>query len=130
MAKNMVNIPQAIVDIMTLQETSKVLATADANGVPNAAAIWSLKQVGEDQIAFAEIFMKKTKENLVKTKKAAVLVIKAPDKSYQLKGDFLGFQTSGPLFDGVAKGMAAMKISPKGVGIIRISEIYEFPPKA
>ncbi len=126
----MVNIPKEIVDMMALQETGKVLATADANGVPNAAAIWSLRPVGDDQIAFAEVFMKKTKENLVNTKKAAVLVIKPPDKSYQLKGNFLGFQTSGPLFDGFAQGLAAVKLTLKGVGIIKISEIYEFPPKA
>jgi len=126
----MVKIPKEIADMMALQTTSKVLATADANGMPNAAAIWSLRPVGEDQIAFAEVAMKKTKANLIKTKKASVLVISPPNKSFQLKGDFLGFQTSGPIFDGFAQAMAAMKMTVRGVGLIKINEIYAFPPTA
>ncbi len=128
--REMVKIPKEVVDMMSKNETSKVLATADADGVPNAAAIWSLRVVGEDQIAFAEVAMKKTKENLLRTKRASVLVISPPTKSFQLKGDFLGFQTSGPVFDGFAKAMAAMKMTVHAVGMIKINEVYEFPPRA
>ncbi len=126
----MVKIPKEAVDMMSKNETCKVLATADAKGVPNAAAIWSLKPVGEDQIAFAEVTMKKTKDNLLNTKKASVLVISPPGKSFQLKGDFLGFQTSGPVFDAFAKAMAAANITVRAVGLIRINEIYQYPPAA
>ncbi len=126
----MVKIPKEAVELMASKEADKVLATADEKGIPNAAAIWSLRPVGDDQIAFADIFMKKTKDNLLKNKKACVLVVNAPNQSFQLKGDFLGFQTSGPAYDSFAKAMAATKATVKGVGLIKVTEVYSFPPKA
>ncbi len=74
--------------------------------------------------------MKKTKENLMRTKQVSVLVITPSTKFYLLKGDFLGFQTSGPVFDDSAKVMAERKVTVLAVAMIKINEVYEFPPRA
>lgn len=67
--------------------------------MPNAAPVYSLTPVSEDTLAFAEMMIIHTKHNLEKTKKASVTVFKLPATAYQLKGAFIGFQTSGQLFD-------------------------------
>jgi hypothetical protein len=66
----------------------------------------------------------KTKANLEATKKAAVLACKGM-KSYQAKGVFQGFQTSGNIFQRVAKQLKeAFNLDAKNVGIIKVEEVY------
>ena len=48
---------------------------------------------------------------------------------YQLKGTFVGFQTSGPVFDSFSeKVMELMKLQIKSVGIIKVDEVFEASP--
>jgi hypothetical protein len=48
-----------------------------------------------------------------------------PPVGYQIKGNFGGFQTSGPVFDNFATQIKnAMNIDIKSVGIISVSEVY------
>ncbi len=122
-------IPKVVTDLMASPEAIKILATVDASGVPNAAAVWSFRPAGEDKVAFADVALKKTKENLERTRKASVLIVKLPETSFQMKGTFLGFQTSGPLYEGCARAlMERMKLTVKGVGVISIEDIYGLPP--
>jgi hypothetical protein len=81
---------------------------------------------------------------LEKTGKASVTVLNSwglsagsqflPVTAYQLKGTFLGFQTSGPLFDDFSKRVAEMrargiKLPPlKSVGTIRVDEVFAASP--
>ncbi len=52
-----------------------------------------LRAVGEDVIAFADIFGDKTNKNLQLNKKVSALAFKmSPVRGYQIKGTFLGFQ--------------------------------------
>jgi hypothetical protein len=48
---------------------------------------------------------------------------------YQLKGSFVGFQTSGPIFDNFSeKVMILMKLQIKSVGIIKVDNVFEAAP--
>ncbi|MCX6000905.1 MAG: hypothetical protein NTU41_15350 [Chloroflexi bacterium] len=84
-------------------------------------------------VVFADIMGEKTNANLKATGKAAVAVFKMqmPPVGYQVKGTFQGFQTSGPLFDGIAKRMKEMaKLTVKSVGVIKVDSVYSVaPPK-
>ena len=120
----MVSIPKEVMDVLSASDSAKMLATVDAKGIPNVVPLWFVA-VDPETIAFAEVFIKKTKENLEKNKQVALAVFKGPMTGYQLKGTFSGFQTSGPVFDNFAKkSMEAMKIQIKSVGIIRVTEVF------
>ena len=112
-------------DVLSASDSAKMLATVDAKGIPNVVPLWSFVAVDPETIAFAEVFIKKTKENLEKNKQVAIAVFKGPMTGYQLKGTFSGFQTSGPIFDNFAKkSMEAMKMQIKSVGIIKVTEVF------
>jgi len=120
----LVSIPKEVMDVLSASDSAKMLATVDAKGIPNVVPLWFVA-VDPETIAFAEVFIKKTKENLEKNKQVALAVFKGPMTGYQLKGTFSGFQTSGPVFDNFAKkSMEAMKIQIKSVGIIRVTEVF------
>jgi len=112
-------------DVLSSSDSAKMLATVNAKGIPNVVPLWSIVAVDPETIAFAEVFIKKTKENLEKNKQVAIAVFKGPMTGYQLKGTFSGFQTSGPVFDNFAKkSMEAMKIQIKSVGTIKVTEVF------
>ena len=125
----MVNIPKEVMDIIVAPDSTKMIATVDETGVPNVATVGSITAIDSETIAFAELFIKKTKANLEHTKKVAIMIFKGPMVGYQLKGTFVGFQTSGPIFDSFSeKVMNAMKLQIKSVGIIKVDEVFEASP--
>jgi hypothetical protein len=125
----MVNIPKEVMDTLAAADSAKMLATIDAKGIPNVVPVSSITSVDPETIAFAEIFIKRTKENLENNKKAAIAVFKGPTTSYQVKGTFIGFQTSGPIFENFSKKvMEAMKLQVKSVGMIRVDAVYSASP--
>jgi rhodanese-related sulfurtransferase len=53
----------------------------------------------------------------------------SPVTGYQIKGTFLGFQTSGELFDRSAREVKEkIKLDIRGVGTIRVDEVYAVAP--
>ena len=125
----MVTIPKDIMDIIAAADSIKMMATVDEKGFPNVANVHSIVAVDSETIAFAELFIKKTKANLENTKKVAIQIFKGPMSSYQLKGTFAGFQTSGPIFDSFSeKVMSAMKLQIKSVGFIKVDSVFEASP--
>jgi predicted pyridoxine 5'-phosphate oxidase superfamily flavin-nucleotide-binding protein len=106
-----------------------MIATSDAQGTPNVAPVYSVIAIDEENLGFAEISIQRTRDNLLKMKKASVLVLKTPTAAYQLKGVFMGFQTSGPIFDKLAKIiMDSLKLKIKSAGVIKVEEIYSAIP--
>jgi predicted pyridoxine 5'-phosphate oxidase superfamily flavin-nucleotide-binding protein len=130
------NIPKEVVDILNAEDSIKILASVDENGTPNAVPVGSIHPISDDTLAFAEEFIVHTKHNLETTKKASVTVLKLPATAYQLKGTFVGFQTSGQLFDNFAaraqaKRMAGYNLPPtKSVGIIKVEAVFAASPGA
>jgi len=125
----MVNIPREVIDTLAAPDSAKMLATIDTKGIPNVVPVWSIVAVDPETIAFAELFIKKTKENLENNKKAAIAVFRGPTTGYQLKGNLVGFQTSGPVFENFSKKiMEAMKLQIKSVGLIKVDAVYSASP--
>jgi predicted pyridoxine 5'-phosphate oxidase superfamily flavin-nucleotide-binding protein len=111
--------------------SAKVLATAGTTALEvNAVPKGSLTALNEDMVAFADIFGDKTNKNLQLNKKVSALAFKtSPVEGYQIKGTFLGYQTSGDLFDRFAKTVKEkIKLEIKAVGIIRVDEVYAVAP--
>jgi uncharacterized protein len=82
-----------------------MIATTNAEGLPNVVPLWSITAVDSETIAFAELFIKRTRENLERNKKVAIAVFKGPMTGYQLKGTFAGFQTSGLLVENFSQNV-------------------------
>jgi predicted pyridoxine 5'-phosphate oxidase superfamily flavin-nucleotide-binding protein len=122
----MAKMPKEVMDMFNDPAASKVLGTIDETGVLNIAPIGTLRAVNEETIAFADIFGGKTKKNLEKTKKAVSVAFKyTPPVGYQIKGTFVGWQTSGPLFEMLDNRMKELlKIRIKRVGTIKVEEVY------
>jgi predicted pyridoxine 5'-phosphate oxidase superfamily flavin-nucleotide-binding protein len=127
----MARMSKEVMDIFDDPSSAKVLATAGSTALEvNAVPKGSLRAVSEDVIAFADIFGDKTNKNLQLNKKVSALAFKTnPVTGYQVKGTFLGFQTSGELFDRFAKEVKEkIKLDIKAVGTIRVDEVYAVAP--
>jgi uncharacterized protein len=127
----MAKMSKEVMDVFNDPGSAKVLATAGSTALEvNAVPKGSLRAVTEEVIAFADIFGDKTNKNLQLNKKVSALAFKtSPVAGYQVKGTFLGFQTSGDLFERFAK-MVKEKIGfdIKAVGTIRVDEVYAVAP--
>ena len=105
----------------------KFLATADQEGTPNSVIVGSLMAIDEETLAFADMMLCKTKKNLEATKKAAATVWKPAMTSFQVKGTFLGWQTTGPLIE-MYNQPEMMRLNTTGridkIGLIKVEEVY------
>jgi hypothetical protein len=127
----MAKMSKEVMDVFNDPSSAKVLATAGSTVLEiNAVPKGSLRAVSEDVIAFADIFGDKTNKNLQLNKKVSALAFKMnPVAGYQIKGTFLGFQTSGELFDRFAKEVKEkIKLDIRAVGTIRVNEVYAVAP--
>ena len=127
----MAKMSKEVMEVFNDPSSAKVLATAGSTALEvNAVPKGSLRAVSEEVIAFADIFGDKTNKNLQLNKKVSALAFKtSPVAGYQVKGTFLGYQTSGELFEGFAK-MVKEKINLdiRAVGTIRVDEVYAVAP--
>ena len=127
----MAKMSREVMDVFNDPGSAKVLATAGSIALEvNAAPKGSLRAVSEDVIAFADIFGDKTNKNLQLNKRVSALAFKlSPVAGYQVKGTFLGFQTSGDLFDRFVREIKEkINLDIRAVGTIRVDEIYAVAP--
>jgi len=127
----MAKMSKEVMDVFNDPSGAKVLATAGSTALEvNAAPKGSLRAVSDEVIAFADIFGDKTNKNLQLNKKVSALAFKmSPVAGYQVKGTFLGFQTSGELFNSFAKEIKEkINLDIRAVGTIRVDEIYAVAP--
>ena len=127
----MAKMSKQVMEVFNDPGSAKVLATAGATALEvNAVPKGSLRAINEDTIAFADIFGDKTNKNLQLNKKVSALAFNtSPVTGYQIKGTFLGFQTSGDLFDKFAKEVKErINVDIRAVGPIRVDEIYAVAP--
>jgi len=127
----MAKMSKEVMEVFNDPSSAKVLATAGSTALEvNAVPKGSLRAVSEEVIAFADIFGDKTNKNLQLNKKVSALAFKtSPVAGYQVKGTFLGYQTSGELFEGFAKMVKEkIKLDIRAVGTIRVDEVYAVAP--
>jgi len=127
----MAKMSKEVMEVFNDPSSAKVLATSGSTALEvNAVPKGSLRAVSEEVLAFADIFGDKTNKNLQLNKKVAALAFRmSPVTGYQIKGTFVGFQTSGDLFDRFAKEVKEkIKLDIKAVGTIRVDEVYAVAP--
>ena len=94
---------QEVIDLLRDTETTKVLATLDADGFPHAVVKQSLQPGDDGTILYLELLeSSRTNKNLVRSiwfdQKVAVAVTGKGGQSYQIKGKPVKSLITGPLF--------------------------------
>ena len=104
------------------------VSTAALDGTPNATPKGSVRVIDDEHLAFADLFSRKTRENLLSNPKVAVTVIDPKSmKGYQLKG-VAELLTSGPLFEQFGEILKkAPRVMPPMVYVVKITvdSIYD-----
>ena len=94
----MTTLPEIVNQAWEQREGPVVLATVDAEGVPNAIYATCVSRYSEDTFVVADNFFHKTKSNILNGSHGTLLFITKKGKAYQLKGTF-EYHTSGAIFD-------------------------------
>jgi len=111
------------------------VATASPDGVPNTTPKGTVRFIDDERIVFADLFSRKTRDNLQKNPKIAVAVMDLEKRQgYQFKGS-AQLVDSGPIFDQVVEQLkkAPMQLPhPKYVVIINVDSVFDqsIGPKA
>ncbi len=100
------------------------LATADNVGNPNIIACEINKITDDGKIIITNNQMGKTVENIVSTKKAAILYTDLVKTWFRITGE-VAYNTKGEWFDFVKHLETNKKWQPKGVLIIKIKKIED-----
>jgi predicted pyridoxine 5'-phosphate oxidase superfamily flavin-nucleotide-binding protein len=128
METNMAKMPPPVIEKFNDPKAVKFLATVGEDGRPNVAYISSLRAVDEETLVYADTVGVKTKQNLKPNAPvAANVLLREKAISYQVKGTFLGFQTSGPYYE-MLNELPEFKYNTyfgvRAVGVIRVDEVY------
>jgi predicted pyridoxine 5'-phosphate oxidase superfamily flavin-nucleotide-binding protein len=127
----MAKLTQDMKDVME-KTRGYAVATCTKDGSPNVVPIHFIKILSDDEIMMADIFMKKTFENIQQNPIVAISVwdwdVK-PRKGYQFKGT-PRIETSGKIYDMAVEMVKAEKpdLSPKSAVIVKIRDIFVTSP--
>ena len=104
------------------------VATATSDGMPNTTPKGSVQVIDDEHVVFADLFSRKTRENLQANPQVAITVAdEATFKGYQIKGSAEMLE-SGPLFEQMAEGLkqAPMELPPlQYVVHITVQSVYD-----
>ena len=121
-------------DMKDVMEKSRgyAVATSTKEGIPNVVPIHFVKILSDDEIMLADIFMKKSFENIQQNPVLAISVWDwdaKPRRGYQFKGT-PRVETSGKVYDMAVEMVKAEKpdLSPKSAVILKITDIFVTSP--
>jgi uncharacterized protein len=109
-----------------------VVATATADGIPNAVPAGAKKIIDDETILLSDQFFNKTLSNMKANSKVSVTFWEGHE-GYQLKGSVV-IETSGKRFEETAKWIedlgnaVGFPLKSKGAVILKIDEIYGVSP--
>jgi predicted pyridoxine 5'-phosphate oxidase superfamily flavin-nucleotide-binding protein len=129
--QQMARLTQDMKDVME-KSRGYAVATCDKDGVPNVVPIHFVKILSDDEIMMADIFMRKTFENIQQRPVMAVSVwdwdVK-PRKGFQFKG-VPRIETSGRIYDMAVEMVKAEKpdLTAKSAVVLKITDIFVTSP--
>lgn len=99
-----------------------ILTTSDEKGVPNAIYATFVKLLEDGRIVVADNFFNKTRVNIRRGSKGAVLFLTKDRKSYQAKG-CIEYLTAGPIYEDMLNW-----VDPKypriAAAVLHVEELY------
>ena len=127
----MAKLTQDMKDVME-KTRGFAVATSTKDGIPNVVPIHFVKILSDNEIMMADIFMKKTFENIQQNPSISLSAwdwdVK-PRKGYQFKG-IPRIETSGKIYDMAVEMVKAKKpeLTPKSAVIVNLTEIFVTSP--
>jgi hypothetical protein len=119
-------------------EVPSMLATADAEGVPNLGHISQVFLVDDQHVAISNQFLAKSARNLA-VNPLAVMIVVDPDTlcSFKLFARYLRNEASGPTFESVKRSIDAIAalsgmsdvFALKGVEVFRVLDVQPVPTR-
>jgi hypothetical protein len=113
-----------------------VLATCDAEGIPNVSLISQVHYVDPERVALSYQFFNKTRRNILATRTATISVIDPANLAdFRLELDYEETQTAGPVFESMRAKLAGIAshtgmegvFQLRGADIMRVRSITETP---
>ena len=127
----MAKMTERMMEVFTKVPTA-VLATATADGTPNAVPVGAKKIIDDETVLISDQFFGKTLANIKANPKVALTYWEGHE-GYQIKGT-VTVETSGARFEETAKWIEEMgnksgfPLKSKGSVILKIDEIYGVAP--
>jgi predicted pyridoxine 5'-phosphate oxidase superfamily flavin-nucleotide-binding protein len=88
---------------------ASVIATCDADGMPNVSMISQVHYVDPERVALSYQFFNKTRRNLLATRQATVQIVDPETyEHHRLELEYLETQTSGPVFERMKAQLAGI----------------------
>lgn len=127
----MAQMPTEVKDLLNKVKTV-MLATADADGMPNAVPMGAKAVIDDETILLGDQFFNKTLANMQANPQASISFWEGMT-GYQIKGK-VEVTNEGPLFETMAAFVAAegkklgLPLKTKNVAILKIEAIYHTTP--
>ena len=120
-------------DMKKFIDTRKIsyVATVGKKGLPNVSPKGPLRVIDDKTLAFADLFSKKTRDNLAENPQIAVSVVDEEKKEgFQFRGKAV-VHTSGPLFVKISNDISkpyTKRPVVQSVVEIKVKEIHDLAP--
>ena len=120
----MASLPDSVREAWEDRDGPVILATVDADGVPNIIYASCVSAFGDDRLVVADNYFDKTRRNLLNGagKKGSLLFRCKKGKAYQVKGT-LEYHKDGEVFENM-KAWNPLKHPGHAAAALRIEEVY------
>ena len=119
-------IPDCVIDTLAETNSIKMLGTVDDQKKPNVVAISTLSVLDPETVAFADLCLGKTKENLKKNPNLTISVIGSNKNAFQIQCQFIHFDTKSPMFDIWHDAVwKKMNMQLKGIAVAKVLRVME-----
>jgi uncharacterized protein len=112
-----------------IQKDNVVFLSTCSGDIPNVVPIGFARPLDDEYILLVDNYMKKTRENLEKNPKAAIVLRDSSKCPYQFKGTVEIFESGEYFEEAVDWAKSVMtKLSPKAAVLFKVEEIYFIQP--
>ncbi len=94
----MKTLPEEICKAWENRDGALIFASVDENGAPNIIYATCVGLHEQKQLVVADNYFDKTRKNIIRGSKGAILFMTKEGKAYQIKGS-IEYRTEGPFFD-------------------------------
>ena len=117
-------IPAAVMDLLKRPDTTKLLVTSCKCGQPHAIVRGSIIPIDENTVGVGQVLMQTTVSFMKDNPKVAIEVIDGKT-AYELRGEVIGSQTSGPGLDQLNGMLAKVGLKASALWTFSIKEVYD-----
>ena len=115
-------LPEIVSKAWENREGPIVLATVDAQGIPNIIYATCVSKFSEDTMVIADNFFNKTRANILADSPASLLFITKEGKSYQVKGK-IEYHTEGVVFEDM-KQWNPIKLPGHAAAVLKVEQVF------